>query len=130
MIVSELARQAGISSNAFRYCARIGLLKPQHHPGNGYKLFEYGDVRRLHFILQAKQLGFTLNEIEQRLKQVYDGQSVCPELRNIFTQRVEEIDQLQNQRNYMQSALQRWEEISNQLPDEKVLCPLIESDGH
>ena len=134
MIVSELAQQAGFSTHAVRYYARIGLLKPQRHPENRYKLFEFDDIHRLHFIRQAKMLGFKLNEIEKFLDQAYQGKSVCSDVRNILEQRIEqnkeEINQLQSKLKYMEGTLQRWEHVSDGTPNKKVLCPLIESECH
>ena len=134
MIVSELARQAGISTHAVRYYARIGLLKPHRHPENKYKLFEFDDIHRLHFIRKAKELGFKLNEIEELLNQAYKGNSVCSDVRNILRRRIgqnrEEINQLQRKLEFMESALQRWELVSDGEPNKKVLCPLIESGCH
>ena len=82
MIVSELAQQAGIPAHVVRYYARIGLLKPNRHPDNGYKLFRRDDVHRIHFIKQAKDLGFKLNEIEELLNKAYQGRSVCSDVRH------------------------------------------------
>jgi MerR family Zn(II)-responsive transcriptional regulator of zntA len=134
MIVSELALQAGISTHAVRYYARIGLLKPHHHPENRYKLFKHDDIHRIHFIKQAKMLGFKLKDIETLLDQAYQGKSVCPDVRNILRLRIEqnkkEINQLQSKLKHMEGALQRWEHVSDRAPNKKVLCPLIESEYH
>ena len=134
MIVSELAQQAGIPAHVVRYYARIGLLKPNRHPENGYKLFRRDDVQRLHFIKQAKALGFKLNEIEELLNRAYQGKTVCPDVRRILEQRIAqnqvEINRLQCQVKHMESALKRWEDIPDGVPSEDVLCPLIESGCH
>ena len=134
MIVSELAQQAGIPAHVVRYYARIGLLKPNRHPENGYKLFKRDDVHRIRFIRQAKDLGFKLNEIEELLDEAYQGRSVCSDVRNILKQRIAqhkvEMKELQQQLNYMESALRRWEHIPDGTPDEEVLCPLIEFECH
>jgi MerR family Zn(II)-responsive transcriptional regulator of zntA len=134
MIVSELAQKAGVPAHVVRYYTRIGLLKPNRHPENGYKLFRHDDIHRIHFIRQAKDLGFKLNEIDEFLGQAYQGKSVCPDVRTILKQRIAqnkaEIDQLQRQLAHMEGALQRWQHIPDGTPDGDVLCPLIESGFH
>ena len=134
MIVSELAQKAGVPAHVVRYYARIGLLKPNRHPENGYKLFRRDDIHRIHFIRQAKDLGFKLNEIEELLDQVYQGGSVCADVRNILKQRIAqnkaELHKLKCQLEHMESALQRWEHIPDGAPNDEVLCPLIESSCH
>ena len=134
MIVSELAQKAGVPAHVVRYYARIGLLKPNRHPENGYKLFRRDDIHRIHFIRQSKDLGFKLNEIDEFLDQAHQGKSVCPDVRTILKQRIAqnkaEIDQLQRQLAHMEGALQRWQHIPDGAPSEDVLCPLIESGFH
>lgn len=134
MIVSELAQQAGIPAHVVRYYARIGLLKPNRHPENGYKLFRRDDVQRLHFIKQAKALGFKLNEIEELLNQAYQEKTVRPDVRRILEQRIAQsqtkINRLECQVKHMESALKRWETIPDGAPSGEILCPLIESGCH
>ncbi len=134
MIVSELAEKAGIPAHVVRYYARIGLLKPNRHPDNGYKLFKRDDIHRIHFIRQAKELGFKLNEIEDLMDQAYLGRSVCADVRKILEDHIAQnkltIRQLQEQQERMEQALRRWEHIPDGTPTDEILCPLIESGCH
>jgi DNA-binding transcriptional MerR regulator len=50
MTVIELARLAGVTADAVRYYARVGLLSPKRNAANGYREFSAFDVRRLRFI--------------------------------------------------------------------------------
>lgn len=131
MIVSELAQRAGIPAHVVRYYARIGLLKPNRHPENGYKLFRNDDLNRIHFIRQAKELGFKLNEIEELMERARQGESICPDVRKLLRLRIEqsrsEIERLRHQLNYMEAALRRWEQTPDSPPNGEMLCPLIES---
>ena len=131
MIVSELAHQAGIPAHVVRYYARIGLLKPSRHPENGYKQFKRDDVNRIRFIKQAKELGFKLIEIEELLGQVYQGKSVCRDVRKILKARIaqskSEMRRLKHQTARMESALEHWGHIPDGKPNGEVFCPLIQS---
>lgn len=133
MIVNELSKQTGIAPHVVRYYARIGLLQPTRHPENGYKLFGYSDVRRLRFIRQAKELGFTLSEIESLLGRIDAGCSPCPEVRRILRQRIEqnrgEIERLVKLQTRMEMALDRWHGVPDGVPHGDTLCPLIEHAG-
>ena len=68
MKVSELARAANVSADTVRYGRRAGLLHPRRDDANGYQLFDDGDLQRLRFVRTARQLGFTLNEITDILR--------------------------------------------------------------
>ena len=65
LTVTELANRSGATPHAVRYYTRMGLLRPERNPDNGYRLYEYREVGWLCFIRQAKRLGYTLNEIRE-----------------------------------------------------------------
>ena len=134
MIVNELALKSSVPAHVIRYYSRIGLLKPSRNPENGYKLFRNDDVRILHFIRQAKDLGFTLNEISSLLEQVKAGDSPCSNVRQLLERHLvlnrAEIKRLQAMRIRMEDALVRWQHIPDGEPDEETMCPLIESKIH
>lgn len=63
LTVSELAKQSRTKPDIIRYYTRIGLLQPQRNPKNGYRLYRTIDINWVRFVLQAKKLGYTLEEI-------------------------------------------------------------------
>ncbi|MEE8387350.1 MAG: MerR family transcriptional regulator [Acidiferrobacterales bacterium] len=130
MIVSELAMRCGIPSHVVRYYARIGLLTPVRNPENGYKLFKQDDVVRLRFIRQAQSLGFTLEEIQEILRQGDNGVAPCPMVRRTLTRRIDEnrqhIEELLDKQQRMEQALALWNEMPDQTRDADSVCHLIE----
>lgn len=130
MTVSELAKRAGVTADTVRHYVRSGLLSPQRDPNNGYKRFSEGDFQRLHFIVDAKQLGFSLSDIEIIFDQAAQGQSPCPQVREIMTQRMAEvakkIELMQQNYRQMQTAMKRWENQPNCVPTGDHICHLIE----
>jgi len=67
MRVGELAKKAGISTNALRYYDREGLLSPSSESEGGYRLYTDKDMVKLIQILTMKQLGFSLDDIKKRI---------------------------------------------------------------
>ena len=90
LTVSGLARRSGATVHAVRYYTRRGLLQPLQDPGNGYHFYLPRDVRRLRFIRQAKELGYTLNDIGEILGEADHGQSPCPRVREILQKHIVE----------------------------------------
>lgn len=131
MTVIDIAREAGVAPDTVRYYARLGILKPERNPDNGYKLFRKNDVARLRFIRQAQTLGFTLKEITEILADAEDGSSPCPKVRDIIVQHIEEnrrkIRELQALQTRMEAALEKWKSMPDGAPDGKHVCHLIES---
>src|SRR6202023_1481247 len=64
LTISEVARQVGLQASAVRYYERIGLL-PLAQRMSGQRRYDATALYRLAIIQQARQLGFTLDEIRQ-----------------------------------------------------------------
>jgi DNA-binding transcriptional MerR regulator len=131
MTGSILAKQAAVPLFTVRYYTRIGLLKPIRNPANGYKMYQPSDKTRLRFIVAAKELGFTLHEIEQILDEAKHGKSPCPMVREIVTRRIEEnrrkIADLKKLQQKMQKSLGEWSAMKDSMPNGDSVCHLIES---
>lgn len=63
MRVKQLAEVIGVTGDTARYYTRIGFLKPNKAPANGYKEYGAKDRRVLRFILSARQLRFSVKDI-------------------------------------------------------------------
>lgn len=129
--VGELAKRCKVSAETVRYYARIDLLHPDHHPMNGYKLFDGKDIKRLHFIRQAKMLGFSLTEIKDILNHASQGESPCPLVRSLIQeksrsnrQKLKEMNMLQQR---MDAAIAQWCAMQDGEPNGDSICRLIES---
>ncbi|HEY0427933.1 MAG TPA: MerR family transcriptional regulator [Pyrinomonadaceae bacterium] len=128
---SVLAKKAEVPIYTVRHYTRIGLLKPARNSQNGYKIYNPSDAMRLRFILAAKDLGFTLTEINQILDEAEHGKSPCPMVRDIVTHRIEDnkkkIKELQRLQKKMESSLKDWEKMHDSMPNGDSVCHLIES---
>jgi DNA-binding transcriptional MerR regulator len=131
LTVSQLATRCDVTPETVRYYARMGLLHPERHPGNGYKLFKFDDVQRLIFIRRAKLLGYSLAEIEQILHHSMRGDSPCPMVRDFIQHRIEvnreKIMELTVLQKRMEAALKEWKNKLDGIPDGHSICHLIES---
>src|SRR5687768_11782319 len=65
MTIGRLAKAAGVNIDTIRYYERNGLIPEPVRRASGYREYETADVRRLRFIVRAKDLGFTLAEIAE-----------------------------------------------------------------
>ena len=130
MTVIELARRAGVTADTVRHYTRSGLLIPQRDGSNGYNRYSSSDLARLLFIRKAKQLGFSLEDIRQILKESGHGQSPCPHVRKIMEQRIREvrsrIRDLRKLQKRMEQAVELWSHLPDALPDGNAVCHLIE----
>ncbi len=131
MTASVIAKRANVPLFTVRHYTRIGLLKPSRDLRNGYKMYSRDDVQRLRFIASAKELGFTLGEIEKILSDASHGDSPCPMVREIVQRRIKEncqkIRELKRLQDRLEKAADLWASMKNSAPDGHSVCRLIES---
>lgn len=131
MTAQVLADKINVTAQQVRYYTRRGLLKPARHPRNRYQLYRESDVARLHFILKAKNLGYTLSEISKIFAESYQGESPCPLARKIIVSRIadnrKKLDEMLELQTRMETTLAKWANLPDKLPDGYTVCHLIES---
>ena len=59
----DLARATGCNLETIRYYETAGILPPPARTAAGHRVYGDADVRRLRFILRARELGFSLDDI-------------------------------------------------------------------
>lgn len=64
--IGQVAQRTGLSVSAIRFYETQGLVSPVRNNG-GQRRYLRSDIRRLSFVLIAQQLGFSIEEIRQRL---------------------------------------------------------------
>ena len=77
LTTSQLANSAGVNVETLRYYERRGLLPEPPRRASGYRQYSQDDVARLQFIKRAKELGFTLQEVQELLNLRVDPDTPC-----------------------------------------------------
>ena len=67
MTVGTVAKKMGVSVRTLQYYDREGILSPSSQSEGGRRLYSDKDVIQLHQILSMKHLGFSLDDIKNRL---------------------------------------------------------------
>ena len=67
MTVGEIARKMDVTVRALQHYDREGLLSPSAMSEGGRRLYSDKDIVKLHQILSLKHLGFSLDDIKNRL---------------------------------------------------------------
>lgn len=90
--ISEAARAAGVGIETIRFYERRGLIdRPPKPESSGYRVYPEEMVKRIRFIRQAQQLGFSLREIEELLSLRADPSADCSEVRAQAIAKLQEI---------------------------------------
>jgi DNA-binding transcriptional MerR regulator len=69
MSVGRLSKLTGVTIRTLHHYDQIGLLPPSDRSESGYRLYNAGDLERLHRILFYRELGFALDAIAELLSE-------------------------------------------------------------
>ena len=132
MKVTELANAMNTTPDTVRYYTRIGLISPIKNLENGYKVYGKAAQKRLKFILSARQLDFSVEEIKDILTEADKGHTACPLVREIVEHRLAETEkQFQAAlllREKLINAISEWKTKTDKAPTGHMICHLIEGN--
>lgn len=90
--IGELARAAGIGVETVRFYEREGLIPAPPRRASGYRMYPPDTIDRLRFIRRAKDLGFSLSEINDLLSLAGQPEGDRGEVKRIAEDKLDEIE--------------------------------------
>ena len=125
-LISEFAEKSGVNKETIRYYEGKKLLEEPIRTDSGYRLYSDADIKRVKFIKQMQNLGFSLNEI-YKLLGVVDQDSVrCQNMFDFVSQKQIEVQKQIADLKQIESMLG---DLKERCPNEKEMdaCPIIET---
>lgn len=105
-LIGELAKRSGVSADTLRFYEKNALLTPSGRSDSGYRLYNEGDLDQVHFILNAKSIGLSLEEIKELLDiRLEATEHSCAEVKSITSAKLAVIDQKIAELTRIRSAL-------------------------
>ena len=104
MTVGEVAKQTGVTVRTLQYYDKEGLLTPSSESAGGRRLYTDKDLVMLHQIISLKSLGFSLDDIKQRLIPL----ETPAEVANALT---EQADGIRRKMDQLQASLTAIEQL-------------------
>ncbi|MGB3408591.1 MAG: MerR family transcriptional regulator, partial [Jannaschia sp.] len=77
----DLARATGCNIETIRYYEKIGLLPDPPRTDAGYRIYSAAHATRLRFILRARELGFSMEDIRGLLGLEDGAAPTCAEVK-------------------------------------------------
>lgn len=75
--IGEAARHLGINPKTIRYYEEIGLIPEAQRNRSGFRVYSQAEIDRLAFILRARALDFSLDDIGEILALRERGVAPC-----------------------------------------------------
>lgn len=108
MKIGDLVKQHGVSVDTIRFYEKQQLLTPSARSAAGYRLYRQADSQRLGFILRAKSVGFSLQQIRELLQiEDHKSQWQCSDVKDKVQQKMQEIEQQLAELQRFHQALQQ-----------------------
>ena len=93
MTIGELAKTADVGVETVRFYERKRLIPRPKRPLSGFRKYDEQALRRIRFIRQAQELGFSLAEIRQLLDLRLDPKRSCADVKREAEAKISDIDQ-------------------------------------
>jgi len=105
MTIGDLAKSTGVGIETIRFYERKRLIAQPKRPASGYRRYDDETARRIRFIRQAQELGFTLAEIKQLLELRLDPRRSCADVKTEAERKIVDIDGKIDSLRVMRKAL-------------------------
>lgn len=122
--IGEAAEASGVSAKMIRHYEDIGLIPKAGRTGSGYRLYRDADLHRLRFVRRARDLGFSMKEIEALLGLWNDRRRASSEVKRLATKHIVDLDQKIAELQAMRRTLA---ELSRHCHgDHRPDCPILD----
>ncbi|ACZ40387.1 heavy metal-responsive transcriptional regulator [Sphaerobacter thermophilus] len=127
MRIGELAAELGLNPKTLRYYEAIGLLPAPRRTPAGYRLYSDTDRERLRFILKARAVGLTLEEIREVLAVRGDGRRPCEHVLTLLDRKLAAVDeQLRALAEFRAELLTLRDTAAGAMSTDSCVCGIIE----
>ena len=124
MNIGDTARVAGVSAKMIRHYEAIGLIPKARRAGSGYRMYAANDVHTLRFIRQARNLGFSIRQIEELLGLWRNQRRPSRKVKALALAHIDALDARIRELEAMKQTLQ--ELAVHCHGDERPECPILE----
>lgn len=124
MNIGEAARRTGITARMIRHYEATGLIARSHRTEAGYRVYDEQDLHTLRFIRHARDLGFSLTQIETLLSLWQDQDRASADVKRMAAAHVAALDQRIQSLMAMRDTLTTL--ASHCHGDSRPSCPILE----
>jgi len=130
MQIQDLAHRTGVSAKAIRYYESIDLLPSPKRRPNGYREYGQADVERLKLVAGARNLDFSLGDIEEILALRDRREAPCRVVLRLLEEKTGQIRERITQLQKLEVQLRQLSAVGLTFPTDDVdgkncVCHLV-----
>lgn len=124
MTIGQASASSGVSPKTIRFYEQLGLVKPPERLANGYRAYDQRSVQTLRFIRRARDLGFSLPEIDKLLALYRNRRRASEDVKRLALAHVADLDQKIAELTRIRDTLT--ELARHCRGDQRPECPILE----
>ncbi len=123
MNIGEAAQASGVSAKMIRYYEQVGLIPPASRTAKGYRVYADSDIHALRFVRRARDLGFSVTEINELLGLWQDRSRHSSDVKEIV---MTHVDALREKIGGLQQMVATLEDLAMRCSgDDRPHCPIL-----
>lgn len=123
MNIGQASKESGVSAKMIRYYEQTGLIPPADRRDSGYRDYSTADVHMLRFIRRARDLGFSVAEIDELLSLWRDRSRHSADVKRIAQAHMKELRDRITNLEQMANTLQTLVDCCS--GDQRPDCPIL-----
>lgn len=129
MNIGQVAEASGVSAKMIRHYEEIGVIPKIARTMSGYRQYSETDVHLLRFVRQARDLGFSMEQIKALVGLWRNKRRKSSEVKKLALEHVESLEAKIQQLSEMSKTLKHLAHCCH--GDERPECPILDKmDGH
>lgn len=125
MNIGAAARVSGVSAKMIRHYEDIGLIPKADRTLSGYRMYSERELHSLRFIRQARNLGFSIDQIRRLLGLWLKSDRTSQEVRKLALGHIEELDERILELQQIRQTILHL--VNHCHGDERPDCPILEN---
>ena len=122
--IGEASNLAGVSAKMIRHYEASGLIPAANRTFANYRLYTDADIHRLRFVKRARNLGFSMKQIEALLSLWNNPQRASAQVKKVAQAHADELAQKVRELQSMQRALAKL--ATHCHGDGRPECPILD----
>jgi MerR family copper efflux transcriptional regulator len=124
MNIGQAAAASGVSAKMIRHYEEIGLVPKAGRTASGYRIYGDADVHMLRFVKRARDLGFTMKEIDKLVGLWKNRRRASADVKRLAATHIAELERKIGELESMRRALV---DLSRHCHgDDRPDCPILE----
>jgi Cu(I)-responsive transcriptional regulator len=125
--IGQAAGHSGVSAKMIRHYESLGLMRKARRTHSNYRVYSGDDLHTLRFIKRARNLGFSIKEINGLLGLWQNKRRESQQVKHLAQKHIEDLDHKIKELVSMRNELTRL--VKHCHGDQRPDCPIIDDLG-